>query len=304
MVASNVYYLHEDALGSVRLVATATVTIKFSSNYMPYGSNYAMTGTEVFMYTGKMYDASTGLYYLMARYYDPTIGRFVTEDSYTGDDSDPMTLNRYVYARDNPERYTDPNGHMFVVETDSGQEIGGDYLYKPAVVETVTNSESERKRNEYVTDTAMTTYQNTAFGGNNPYGSGERPPRWQTLTSDLLPWAMRAGYQQRCYHGTASCGGGGPVITMRELGAIDVTILLGTLTIASGLATYLTAPLLITPAAPIPVFFAGLTGGLAVSTWDAGVYTWEHGTAATPEDAFASTPLDLLQGILCQFAGC
>ena len=25
---------------------------------------------------------------------------------------DPMTLDRYIYGRDNPERYTDPNGHM------------------------------------------------------------------------------------------------------------------------------------------------------------------------------------------------
>jgi len=174
MVASSVYYLHEDALGSVRLVATTSVTITFSSNYVPYGSNYAMVGKEVFMYTGKMYDSSTGLYYLMARYYDPTIGRFITEDSYAGDDSDPMTLNRYIYARDNPERYTDPNGHMFVVENDQGQEFGGDYLYTPAVVKTVTVADTERKRNEYVTDTpAMTTYQNTAFEGSNPYGGGQ-----------------------------------------------------------------------------------------------------------------------------------
>jgi len=174
MVNSTKYYLHEDALGSVRLVATATVTIKFSSNYVPYGSNYAMVGKEVFMYTGKMYDSATGLYYYGARYYDSTIGRFVTEDSYSGSMADPMTLNRYIYARDNPERYTDPNGHMFVVETDSGQEIGGDYPYKPAVVETVTVADTERKRSEYfVTDTpAMSTYQNTAFSGHNPYGGG------------------------------------------------------------------------------------------------------------------------------------
>ena len=185
MVASSVYYMHEDALGSVRLVATATVTIKFSSNYLPYGSNYAMVGKEAFMYTGKMYDSATGLYYLMARYYDSTIGRFVTEDSYGGDENDPMTMNRYIYASDNPERYSDPDGHMFVVETDSGQEVGGDYLYTPAVVKTVTVADTERKRNEYyVTDTpvastsqtepggSMAAYQNMVFGRTNPYGGG------------------------------------------------------------------------------------------------------------------------------------
>ncbi len=35
-------------------------------------------------YTGEPYDSATGLYYFGARYYDPTIGRFVTQDSYPG----------------------------------------------------------------------------------------------------------------------------------------------------------------------------------------------------------------------------
>ena len=121
MVASSVYYLHEDALGSVRLVATTSVTITFSSNYVPYGSNYAMVGKEVFMYTGKMYDSSTGLYYYEARFYDDNIGRFITQDAYAGDRNDPMTMNLYAYTRDNPERYTDPTGHMLYIG-----EAGGD----------------------------------------------------------------------------------------------------------------------------------------------------------------------------------
>ncbi|HEV2225974.1 MAG TPA: RHS repeat-associated core domain-containing protein [Nitrososphaerales archaeon] len=113
MVGSTVYYLHQDALGSTRLVATATVTIKFSSNYVPYGNNYAVSGKEVYMYTGKPQDSNTGLYYFGARYYDTTTGRFVTQDSQRGNKNDPMTMNLYIYARDNPERYVDTNGHMF-----------------------------------------------------------------------------------------------------------------------------------------------------------------------------------------------
>jgi RHS repeat-associated protein len=107
------YYLHQDALGSTRLVATASVTITFSSNYVPYGQNYGVTGREVFMYTGKPLDSATGLYYLAARYYDLNTGRFVTQDSYSWDRNDPMSQNRYIYARDNPERYVDPTGHMY-----------------------------------------------------------------------------------------------------------------------------------------------------------------------------------------------
>jgi RHS repeat-associated protein len=116
MVGTGVYYLHPDALGSTRLVVTSTLTVKFSSNYVPYGPNYALTGKEVFMYTGKPYDAATGLYYYGARFYDPTTGRFVTEDSNNGMLSDPMSLNRYAYARDNPMKYEDPSGNAFVEE--------------------------------------------------------------------------------------------------------------------------------------------------------------------------------------------
>jgi RHS repeat-associated protein len=124
MVGTTVYYLHEDALGSTRLVATASVTVTFSSNYVPYGQNYGVTGREVFMYTGKPLDSATGLYYYGARYYDDSIGRFITQDSYGGRMTDPQSLDRYVYARDNPERYTDLDGHyagrMFTDADDPG----------------------------------------------------------------------------------------------------------------------------------------------------------------------------------------
>jgi RHS repeat-associated protein len=62
------------------------------------------------MYTGKPYDSATGLYYYGARYYDHLLGRFLTQDSHTGSLNDPMTLNLYIYGRDNPLKYTDPTG--------------------------------------------------------------------------------------------------------------------------------------------------------------------------------------------------
>jgi len=43
------------------------------------------------------------LYYYNARFYNPDLGRFVTEDTYIGKTTDPMSLNRYIYARVNPE---------------------------------------------------------------------------------------------------------------------------------------------------------------------------------------------------------
>jgi RHS repeat-associated protein len=62
-------------------------------------------------YAGQYYDAETGLYYLRARYYNPYIGRFISEDSYWGEDTNPLSLNLYTYCSNDPIKYTDPTGH-------------------------------------------------------------------------------------------------------------------------------------------------------------------------------------------------
>ncbi|WP_442945430.1 RHS repeat-associated core domain-containing protein [Oceanirhabdus sp. W0125-5] len=68
--------------------------------------------TNPFRYGGEYFDSETGLYYLRARYYDPKIGRFTTEDSYWGKDADPLSLNLYTYCHNNPIIYVDPSGNF------------------------------------------------------------------------------------------------------------------------------------------------------------------------------------------------
>ncbi|WP_343346252.1 DNRLRE domain-containing protein [Terrisporobacter petrolearius] len=63
-------------------------------------------------YTGGIYDNKTGLYYLNARYYNPEDGRFLTEDTYRGEFTDPSSLHLYAYCTNNPISYTDPSGHF------------------------------------------------------------------------------------------------------------------------------------------------------------------------------------------------
>lgn len=62
-------------------------------------------------YAGEFYDAESGLYYLRARYYNPYTGRFISEDSYWGEDNNPLSLNRYTYGHNNPVMFVDPTGH-------------------------------------------------------------------------------------------------------------------------------------------------------------------------------------------------
>ena len=60
-----------------------------------------------FGFAGEMLDAVTGQYYLRARFYNPAIARFLSEDTYYGDG-----LNLYAYCHNNPVRYVDPSGHI------------------------------------------------------------------------------------------------------------------------------------------------------------------------------------------------
>ena len=61
-------------------------------------SGYALTGRE--------WDAETNLYYYRARYYDPSGGRFISEDPIRFQGG----INLYAYANDNPVRFLDPWG--------------------------------------------------------------------------------------------------------------------------------------------------------------------------------------------------
>ena len=67
--------------------------------------------TNPFRYCGEYLDAETDTYYLRARNYNPATGRFLTEDTYGGNPSDPLSLNLYTYCWNNPIRLVDPSGH-------------------------------------------------------------------------------------------------------------------------------------------------------------------------------------------------
>ena len=83
-----------------------------SSGYHPYGSTKTTTDEtgNPFAYNGEARDV-TGLDYLRARYYDSQVGTFLTEDSYSGELTDPLSQNLYTYVQNNPVNYTDPSGH-------------------------------------------------------------------------------------------------------------------------------------------------------------------------------------------------
>lgn len=104
-------YLLPDALGSVRQIVDADGNVTLAESYEPYGSVLTSTGTasSIFAYAGEQLD-TTGLIYLRARYMNPRLGLFLTEDTAPGIASLPLSMHLYLYAWANPINRIDPSG--------------------------------------------------------------------------------------------------------------------------------------------------------------------------------------------------
>ena len=64
-----------------------------------------------YRYCGEYYDKETEEVYLRARYYEPSVGRFITRDTYTGESDEPLSLHLYTYCENDGVNMVDPSGH-------------------------------------------------------------------------------------------------------------------------------------------------------------------------------------------------
>ncbi|MGD9568538.1 MAG: RHS repeat-associated core domain-containing protein, partial [Sedimentibacter sp.] len=110
------YYYHIDGHGNVTAMTDASGNTVAQYSYDAWGKILSQSGSMAainpFRYAGYRYDEATGLYYLMARYYDPGVGRFISRDTFHGFEDEPLSLNQYAYCNNNPVMYVDPSGHI------------------------------------------------------------------------------------------------------------------------------------------------------------------------------------------------
>ena len=139
---TGIRYFSQDHLGSTRLVTKSDGTEDKRYDYFPFGQEIftggvplaypQVAGNNTVKFTSKERDTETGLDFFLARYYAPAQGRFTSPDEWAGgivdaysggqvgkpgslpyaDISDPQTINKYAYVRNNPLRFTDPDGHI------------------------------------------------------------------------------------------------------------------------------------------------------------------------------------------------
>lgn len=120
---STTSYYEADGLGSISSLSNSSGALANTYTYDSFGNLIAFSGSVVnpYRYTGREFDSETGSYYYRARYYDPQIGRFISEDP-IGFDAGP---NFYRYVLNNPVRFTDPLGNDVWLEGPSGNEPTG-----------------------------------------------------------------------------------------------------------------------------------------------------------------------------------
>jgi RHS repeat-associated protein len=112
---SAVSYYHYDGQMSTRQLSNGTQIVTDEYVYGAFGETLQRVGStnNEYLYTGECNDLNTGFYYLRARFYDPSLGRFVTADRHPFDPFDPPTLHRYVYAKNRPTDLIDPSGQFW-----------------------------------------------------------------------------------------------------------------------------------------------------------------------------------------------
>ncbi len=113
-VNGTLHWLVSDHLGSTSVTANADGSFKSQIQYTAFGEIRASAGiTETeYRYTGQLRQAEVGLYYYVARFYDPYLNRFAQADTIIPLESQgTQAWDRYAGMNNNPVRYNDPSGH-------------------------------------------------------------------------------------------------------------------------------------------------------------------------------------------------
>ncbi len=119
---AGMFFYHPDHLGSITMITDGNGNVlaggerggKSHITYKPYGEilrtdSYGPDITK-FKYTGQEEDRESGLYYYKSRYYDSSLGRFISNDSMVFPEKE-QGMNRQMYVEGNPVKYNDYTGN-------------------------------------------------------------------------------------------------------------------------------------------------------------------------------------------------
>lgn len=136
IVGGTTTYNVADHLGSLVRTTDSLGAAALARQYDPWGKPIQGSSTSGYAFTGREWDAESGLYYYRARYYDANVARFISVDPASS------ALAAYSYGRQNPLSFEDPSGlaechysivkHHLCCQSNAGDrkaEIDSDYVH-------------------------------------------------------------------------------------------------------------------------------------------------------------------------------
>jgi len=126
-------WLLSDHINSTSVTVDDTGNLLSALKYTAYGELRNGTSTTDYQYTGQRNEVEIGLYYYVARMYDPQLARFISADTIVPEAGNAKAYDRYAYVNGNPVNFNDPSGHKYC----DGEGISGecntvsknDYIY-------------------------------------------------------------------------------------------------------------------------------------------------------------------------------
>lgn len=120
--SEKIYYYVKNPFGLITLIVDEYNTIVALYHYDAWGNHVAINPSDQqedianlnpIRYKGYYFDKETNLYYLKARYYDPSVGQFISPDDYSFLDINNISgYDLYAYCKNNPIMFRDKNGHL------------------------------------------------------------------------------------------------------------------------------------------------------------------------------------------------
>ena len=163
--ANKYYVFNYDARGSVTNVIAPNGSVVKGYDYDEFG-NTEQKGEEDFLnditFTSSVADTSSNLQYMGARFYQPSTGRFLSQDSYSGNPYDPWTQHLYVYCGNNPTSMIDPTGHIAIeIGVVLGAAIKGLAIGVAAVASAAVIVESSKIISNAISNTSTSSQSST-----------------------------------------------------------------------------------------------------------------------------------------------
>ncbi|MBI5117157.1 RHS repeat-associated core domain-containing protein [Candidatus Poribacteria bacterium] len=191
------YYYHKNHQGSVTEILNSSGGIVKTYRYDAFGKILSETGPAIpggFTYTGREFHTRSGLYYYRFRFYDPSIGRFISEDPIG-----PINgTNLYAYTANSPVLHIDPLGLQFE-ETAYGEAYtildeyySGMYDRAHELRSEAWQSLSPEYIREHPEEASFDRHYNVTYQLTLEYGSGDTrlagfANEWQGWVHDVFP---------------------------------------------------------------------------------------------------------------------